>query len=235
MYPQREDDHLDLVLRLEYLERGGVPSAMPRSSSSAQQRATSWVEVCGSGTPPGLPMHPLPHPETSRRALTTAYASGSVASPSPSGPADMGLLRSLTGRSVCLSRLDPLPFVLLPDRGNPRHGCTGTQLARASVCVSPREPSCTDTVQSHGVKGAGLVSCALLAQPDLVPRTRAPRDSPSLAHFSEEGPAFLEMGHPMAPPLETPCLVPGRDAEVLGDLPQAVVDTITFARALSMH
>ncbi len=29
------------------------------------------------------------------------------------------------------------------------------------------------------------------------------------------------------------CLVPGRDAEVLGDLPQEVVDTITSARALS--
>ncbi len=44
------------------------------------------------------------------------------------------------------------------------------------------------------------------------------------------------MGHPVAPtsrPLETSCLVPGRDAEVLGDLPQEVVDTITTARVLS--
>ncbi len=45
-----------------------------------------------------------------------------------------------------------------------------------------------------------------------------------------------ETGHLMAPasrPLETSCLVPGRDAEVLGDLPQEVVDTITSARAPS--
>ncbi len=43
-------------------------------------------------------------------------------------------------------------------------------------------------------------------------------------------------GHLMAPasrPLETSCLVPRRDAEVLGDLPQEVVDTITLARAPS--
>ncbi len=58
---------------------------------------------------------------------------------------------------------------------------------------------------------------ALLAHSDLVPRTDAPRD-------------------PLAPasrPLETSCLVPGRVAEVLGDLPQEVVDTITSARAPS--
>ncbi|XDV20045.1 hypothetical protein PO909_025427 [Leuciscus waleckii] len=66
------------------------------------------------------------------------------------------------------------------------------------------------------------------------PQTYAPHDSPSLAHSSEEGPTFSAMGLPMAPasrPLETPCLVPGWDAEVLGDLPQAVVDTITSSRA----
>ncbi len=66
---------------------------------------------------------------------------------------------------------------------------------------------------------------AILAQPDLLLGTYAPRDSPSLAHSSEEGPAFR--------PLETSCLVPGWDAEVLGDLPQSVVDTITSARAPS--
>ncbi len=38
---------------------------------------------------------------------------------------------------------------------------------------------------------------------------------------------------PASRPLETSCLVPGRDAEVLGDLPQEVVDTITSARASS--
>ncbi|KAL0190080.1 hypothetical protein M9458_017179, partial [Cirrhinus mrigala] len=59
----------------------------------------------------------------------------------------------------------------------------------------------------------------------------------SLADSSEEGSTDSERGHPMAPtsrPLETTCLVPGWDAEVLGDLPQGVVDTTTLARAQSM-
>ncbi len=44
------------------------------------------------------------------------------------------------------------------------------------------------------------------------------------------------MGHPLAPtsrPLEASYLVPGQDAEVLGGLPQSVVDTITSARSPS--
>ncbi len=168
----------------------------------------------------------------------TACASGRVATPSPGGPADLGSLRSRTGRPVCLSGLDPLPAVLFPDRGHSRHGCTGAQLAPgpSQICVSPSEPSRTDPVQSQGGRGAGPVSCAILAQPDLVLGTHAPRDSPSLAHSSEEGPAFSETGHPLAPasrPLEASYLVPGRDAEVLGGLPQSVVDTITSARAPS--
>ncbi len=157
----------------------------------------------------------------SRRALTTTCASGRVATPSPGGPADLGSLRSLTGRPVCLSGLDPLPAVLFPDRGHSRHGC---------------EPSCTDPVQCQGGRGAGPVSCTILAQPDLVLGIHAPRDSPSLAHSSEEGPAFSEMGLPLVPvsrPLEASCLVPRWDAEVLGDLPQSVVNTITSARAPS--
>ncbi len=85
-------------------------------------------------------------------------------------------------------------------------------------------------------RGAGLVSGSILAQQDLVPRTHAPRDSPSLADSSEEGSAFSETGHPLAPASrlgETPCVVPGRDAEVLGDLPQEVALTIASARAPS--
>ncbi len=74
------------------------------------------------------------------------------------------------------------------------------------------------------------------SSPELVPRADAPRDGPSLADSSEEGSTDSETGHLVAPasrPLETSCLVPGRDAEVLGDLPQKVVDTITSARAPS--
>ncbi len=75
--------------------------------------------------------------------------------------------------------------------------------------------------------------CALLAQSDLVPRTDAPRDSPSLANSSEEGSPFSERGHPLAPKsrLGISMYGPGQDAEVLGGLPPAVVNTITSARA----
>ncbi|XDV25906.1 hypothetical protein PO909_029732 [Leuciscus waleckii] len=150
----------------------------------------------------------------------------------------MGNLRSRSDRSVCLSGHDPLPVVLFLDRRNTRHGRTGTQLAPgpSQICVSPSEPSRTDFVQDKGGRGASPACCAVLAQPDLVCRTYAPRDSPSLADSSEEGPSFSETGHSMAPasrPLETPCLVPGRDAEILGGLPQAVVDTISSTRAPS--
>ncbi len=149
-----------------------------------------------------------------------------------------GTVRSCPGRPVCISRNHPLPRVLLPNRGNARHGCTGTQLAPgpAQICVPPSEPTSTDTVQDQGGRGAGLVSGSILAQQDLVPRTHAPRDSPSLANSSEEGSAFSETGHPMAPapgPVETPRMVPGWDAEVLADLPQEVALTITSARAPS--
>ncbi len=62
------------------------------------------------------------------------------------------------------------------------------------------------------------------------------QSQPPLADSSEEGSTDSEMGYPVAPasePLETPCVVPGWDVEVLGDLPQEVADTITSARAQS--
>ncbi len=58
------------------------------------------------------------------------------------------------------------------------------------VCVSPSEPTRTDTVQAQGGRGAGPAGCAPLAHPDLVSRTHFPHDSTSLAHSSEEGPPF---------------------------------------------
>ncbi len=182
-----------------------------------------------------------PHPRSvqsgSRRAVSSS-TSRRVETPSPGGSADLGTVRSCSGRPVCISRNHPLPRVLLPNRGNARHGCTGTQLAPgpAQICVPPSEPTSTDTVQDQGGRGAGLVSGSILAKQDLVPGTHAPRDSPSLANSSEEGSAFSETGHPMAPapgPVETPRMVPGWDAEVLADLPQEVALTITSARAPS--
>ncbi len=91
-------------------------------------------------------------------------------------------------------------------------------------------------MQDQGGRGADPARGAILAHPDLVPRADAPRDSRSLADSSEEGSTASETGHPVAPvsrPLETSCLVTGRDAEVLGDLPQEGVYTITSARTLS--
>ncbi len=182
-----------------------------------------------------------PHPRSvqsgSRRAVSSS-TSRRVETPSPGGSADLGTVRSCSGRLVCISRNHALPGLLLPNRGNARHGFTGTQLTPgpAQICVPPSEPTSTDTVQDQGGRGAGLVSGSILAQQDLVPGTHAPRDSPSLANSSEEGSAFSETGHPMAPasgPVETPSMVPRWDAEVLGDLPQKVALTIASARAPS--
>ncbi len=121
---------------------------------------------------------------------------------------------------------------------DPRYRCTGMQLASGptQICISPSEPSRTDPVQGQGERRASPLGGALLAQSDMVPRTDAPHDSPSLANSSEEGSPFSERRHPLAPApglVESPRMVPGRDAEVLSGLPPAVVNTITSARALS--
>ncbi len=173
-----------------------------------------------------------------RRALTTAHVPRRMATPSRDDPADLESIRGSSGRPVCLPRVLPLPAVLLPDRGPPRHRRTGTQLASGltQVCVSPSEPTRTDTVQAQGGRGAGPAGCAPLAHPDLVSRTHFPRDSTSLAHSSEEGPPFSGARHHMAPAsrsMEPPCVAPGRDAADLSGLPPAVVETIIQARAPS--
>ncbi len=174
----------------------------------------------------------------SRRALTSARPSGRMAAPPRGTPADLETLRGRSGRPVCLPGHFSLPVVFLPVRGDPRYRCTGMQLASGltQICVSPSEPFRTDPVQGQGGRGASPLGGALLAQSDGVPRTDAPRDSPSLANSSEEGSPFSERGHPLAPAprlVESPRMVPGRDAEVLSGLPPAVVNTITSARALS--
>ncbi len=174
----------------------------------------------------------------SRRALTSARPSGRMATPPRGTPADLETLRGRSSRPVCLPGHVSLPVVFLPVRGDPRYRCTGMQLASGltQICVSPSEPSRTDPVQGQGGWGASPLGCALLAQSDVVPRTDAPRDSPSLANSSEEGSTFSERGHPLATAprlVESPRMVLGRDAEVLSGLPPAVVNTITSARALS--
>ncbi len=83
----------------------------------------------------------------SRRAVMSC-APRRMETPSPDGPADLVTFWTRTGRPVRVPRDVALPVVLLPDRWNTRHGCTGTQLAAgpSQICISPSEPSRTDSV-----------------------------------------------------------------------------------------
>ncbi len=96
--------------------------------------------------------HPREAQSCGRRALTTAHIPRRVATPSRDDPADLESIRGSSGGHVCFPRVLPLPAVLLSDRGPPRHRRTGTQLASGlmQVCVSPSEPTRTDTVQDQG-------------------------------------------------------------------------------------
>ncbi len=66
-----------------------------------------------------------------RCALTTAHFPGRMATPSRDDPADLDSILGSSGRPVYFPRVLPLPAVFLPDRGPPRHGRTGTQLAHS--------------------------------------------------------------------------------------------------------
>ncbi len=216
---------------LVYQPAGGytiTPHVTARPPSPPLESHAVQVTACCS--------HPGAAQSCGRRALTTAHIPRRMATPSRDDPADLESIRGSSGRPVCLPRVLPLPAVLLPDRGPPRHRRTGTQLASGltQVCVSPSEPTRTDTVQAQGGRGAGPAGCAPLAHPDLVSRTHFPRDSTSLAHSSEEGPPFSGARHHMAPAsrsMEPPCVAPGWDAADLSGLPPAVVETIIQARA----
>ncbi len=218
---------------LVYQPAGGytiTPHVTARPPSPPLESHAVQVTACCS--------HPGAAQSCGRRALTTAHVPRRMATPSRDDPADLESIRGSSGRPVCLPRVLPLPAVLLPDRGPPRHRRTGTQLASGltQVCVSPSEPTRTDTVQAQGGRGAGPAGCAPLAHPDLVSRTHFPRDSTSLAHSSEEGPPFSGARHHMAPAsrsMEPPCVAPGRDAADLSGLPPAVVETIIQTRAPS--
>ncbi len=83
-----------------------------------------------------------------RRALTTAHFPRRMATPSRDDPADLESIREAQV-DLFASRESSHCQLFLPDRGHPRHGRTGTQLASGSmqVCISPSEPARTDTVQ----------------------------------------------------------------------------------------
>ncbi len=182
--------------------------------------------------------HPGEAQSCGRRALTTAHIPRRVGTPSRDDPADLESIRGSSGGPVCFPRVLPLPALLFPDRGSPRHRRTGTQLASVltQVCVSPSGPTRTDTVQAQGGRGAGRAGCAPLAHPDLVSRTHFPRESTSLVHSSVEGHPLSGARHHMAPAsrsMEPSCVAPRRDAADLRGLPPAVVETIIQARAPS--
>ncbi len=200
--------------------------------------------------PPSPPLEPhavhvtarCPHPgeaqSCGRCALTTAHIPWRMTTPSRDDPADLESIRGSSGGPVCFPRVLPLSAVFFPDRGPPRHGCTGTQLASGlrQVCVFPSEPTRTDTVQAQGGRGAGPASRAALAHSYLVSQTHFPRNITSLAYSSEEGPPLSGARHHMVPAsrsVEPQCVAPGRDAADLSGLPPAVVETITQARAPS--
>uniref|UniRef100_A0A671PPU9 Parvin alpha n=1 Tax=Sinocyclocheilus anshuiensis TaxID=1608454 RepID=A0A671PPU9_9TELE len=90
--------------------------------------------------------------QITRHARMAVHIPWRMETPSPCGPADMKPIQGCSGRPVCLPRVLPLPALLLPDRGDPRHGHAGTQLAPGSmqVCISPSELPFTDPVQHQG-------------------------------------------------------------------------------------
>ncbi len=129
---------------LVYQPAGGytiTPHVTARPPSPPLESHAVQVTACCS--------HPGAAQSCSRRALTTAHVPRRVATPSRDDPADLESIRGSSGRPVCLPRVLPLPAVLLPDRGPPRHRRTGTQLASGltQVCVSPSEPTRTDTAK----------------------------------------------------------------------------------------
>ncbi len=220
--------------RPQSARRRGRP---PASSRAAPPQAESTHRpVRPASRKRAAPPASQPGPKSSRKSRKRPCSP--VATPFRDDPADLESIQGSSGRPVCLPRVLPLPAVLLPDRGPPRHRRTGTQLASGltQVCVSPIEPTRTGTVQAQGGRGADPAGCAPLAHPDLVSRTHFPRDCTSLAHSSEEGSPFSGARHHMAPAsrsMEPPYVAPGRDAADLSGLPPAVVETIIQARAPS--
>ncbi len=194
-----------------------------RPPSLTLEPAQTQVSVCHSN-----PRRPQ---SCSRSPLATGFAQGQVEASPPNGSADLESVRPGTVGTVCFVGINPLPVVVLLDRGSPRHGCTGSQLAQGptQVCVSPSEPHCTYTVLSQGRQRTAPVCGPLLAQQDLVLGACAQGISSSLANSPEEGPPFSGEGNNLASTprsLEPSCLVPGRDQEELRDLSPAVANTI---------
>ncbi len=240
---------------LEPLQR--APSGQGRSGPYGQNgdlcvyqpamRFTLPLHVASRSSPPPLESEASevaschPHPRSVQSGGQQAVSSDTswgVETPSPGSPADLESVWSCSGRPVCISRNFPMPVVLLPIRVNARHGCTGAQLSPglAQICVPPvsllaktlcnirEDMEQVMLVAPYWPSRTWFLELMLLAI------------APPLANSSEEGSAFSETGHPLAPAsrlLETPSVVPGWEAEVLGDLHQEVALTIASPPAPS--
>ncbi|XP_057208045.1 uncharacterized protein LOC130565399 [Triplophysa rosa] len=182
-------------------------------------------EVSAGHTHPGRP-----EPD-SRRALSSGHASRRVATPPPRSPAYLGAVRVCTSGPVRLPGHHPLPALVLPDRGPPWHRCLSTQLAAGQVDVRlhPSEPHCTGPVQGQGRGASSAVSCALLAQPDLVLRPSGSDDNspwpiPLMKDLLSQGMGTVWHQRPDLWNLHV------WDEEILSGLPPAVAE-ISQARA----
>ncbi len=81
--------------------------------------------------------HPGEAQSCGRRTLTTAHITQRVETPSRDDPADLESIRGSSGRPVCFPRVLPLPAVLFPDRGPPRHRRTAGLGPYASMRFFP--------------------------------------------------------------------------------------------------
>ncbi len=117
--------------------------------------------------------------------------------------------------------------------------CTGTQLAAGppQVCVPPQWAFSHRHCARSGRTRSRSCSWRRTGPLGLDSQNWCSSWQPLLGRFLWGRIYWLRDGAPYGTRVQTSgnlkCLVPGRDAEVLGDLPQEVVDTITSARALS--
>ncbi len=181
-----------------------------------------------------------PHPRSvqsgSRRAVSSS-TSRRVETPSPGGSADLGTVRSCSGRPVCISRNHPLPeFYSLTEatlgtdalahswpRGLRKYAFPPVSLLAQTLCKIREDEEQVLLVAPYWPNRTWFPELMLLA-------TAPPWPIPLRKDLLSQRRGTL--WHPRGP-VETPRMVPGWDAEVLADLPQEVALTIASAWAPS--
>ncbi len=179
-----------------------------------------------------------PHPRSaqpgSRRAVSSSTSRG-VETPSSGGPADLESVRSCSGRPVCISGNHPLPVVLLPNRGKTlgkdalahswpqglrKYAFPPVSLLAQTLCKIREDEEQVLLVAPYWHSRTLVPELMLLA-------TAPPWPIPLRKDLLSQ-----RRAHPPATRVQTcgtPCVVPGRDAEVLGDLPQEVASHYCFS------